>query len=321
MSIKDAFDKLLSDEDNAGNFELFITTTNRDGSPYHPLPNGSISNFSFFSDRHQGGIQKLPQGGYVVSGSANSQSYLYFTDESLHVQKVVLTSSTFNHGGGLQIVDNILVVGLEIIGERTGGSEVKFYRIFDNPSDPTSLNPISIDPLTIHRSGANDTAGACGLCDFEGGSLLVVANWDAERLDFYTAGVSVQNLSAQTSSVFTPINSVPNESGAYQNINLFTDPVSSGTAWLIAMSSDTRLGNHDRADLYKVETTGSGISLTQIIPNKHFHRNISGPRFLHGSGCFYDSALEQFKVFSIEKQFSSGNPRKSRCCLWEKYDM
>lgn len=317
MSITDAFEKLLSDKDNAENFELFITTTDRNGSPYHPLPNGAISSLPKVSDRHQEGIQKLPHGGYVVSGGANSQSYLFFTDKSLHVQKVVLTSSTFNHGGGLQIVGNILVVGLEKIDKKEGGSEVKFYRIFDNPSDATSLNPTSIDPLTIHRSGGNDTAGACGLCDYEGGSLLVVANWDAERLDFYTASVSVQNLSAQTSSVFTLINSLPNESGAYQNINLFPDPVSSGTAWLVAMSSDS-VERHDRADLFRVETTGGEISLTQIISNKHFHRNTDGPRFLYGSGCFYDSALEQFEVFSVEKQFSSDDPRKSRCCLWGK---
>lgn len=321
MSIPKAFEKLLPNKQNAESFELVITTSNSDGSPYDPLPYGAISNLSVISKRHQGGIQKLPYGGYAVSGSANDQSYLYFTDALLCVQKVILTSSTFNHGGGFQVVGNILVVGLEKIGQKDGGSEVKFYKIFDDPTDPASLNPICIDPMTIQRSGDNDTAGACGLCDYNNGALLVVANWHAERLDFYTADVPVKSLPEQTSPAFTLINSFPNNSGSYQNLNLFPDPVINTTAWLVAMSSDYLPKRHDRADLYKLETTSeNGVSLSQTISNKHFYRNVSGPRFLYGSGCSYDSTSGQFEIFDIEKQFSTYNPRKSRCCLWGKYN-
>ncbi|MGB9274250.1 MAG: hypothetical protein WCC08_03330, partial [Terrimicrobiaceae bacterium] len=60
-----------------------------------------------------------------------------------------------------------------------GASVVLFYDVRD------AASPAALDHLTIDRTSAGDTAGAIGLCRDGAAWLLLVANWDSERLDFY----------------------------------------------------------------------------------------------------------------------------------------
>jgi hypothetical protein len=86
------------------------------------------------------------------------------------------------HAGGIQLVDELLVVGLEDHQEKTR-SEVQFW----NAADP--LKFVQLAQLTIRRQGApkDKTAGAVGIVKRASDYLLAVANWDSRAIDFYAS--------------------------------------------------------------------------------------------------------------------------------------
>ena len=46
-------------------------------------------------------------------------------------------------------------------------------------------SPVALDHLTIERTSSGETAGAVGLCRDGASWLLLVTNWNSDRLDFY----------------------------------------------------------------------------------------------------------------------------------------
>ncbi len=84
------------------------------------------------------------------------------------------------HAGGIQVADNVLVVGLEDNQQKTR-SEVQFW----NVADPA--NPKRYPHLTIHRAGKpkDQTAGGVGIVGRDHDYLVAVANWDSRAIDFY----------------------------------------------------------------------------------------------------------------------------------------
>lgn len=87
------------------------------------------------------------------------------------------------HPGGMQLIGRYLVVGVEDNQEKRR-SQVQFWDV-SNP-----LAPALRAPLTVARESTtpkDKTAGAVGIVRRESDHLLVVANWDARALDFYTS--------------------------------------------------------------------------------------------------------------------------------------
>ena len=85
-----AFEAINSDS-TAREFQLSIDLQT------HPLPKGYNG-----PHYHQQGIQKLPNGGFVISGSAKDHGYLYLTDAKGVVVSVITPEFHNEQGEELQ---------------------------------------------------------------------------------------------------------------------------------------------------------------------------------------------------------------------------
>ena len=177
----------------------------------------------------------------MVSGSGLRSGYIYFADRSsLKIGEVLApVVSNLNHFGGIQVADDILAAGYERLESGAAGtSVVLFYDVRDVAS------PAALDHLTIERTSAGETAGAVGLCRDGGSWLLLVTNWDSDRLDFYRSG-SDDLFATTTRFAFVGTwqlsvdglgaGSIDNRWGEYQNINLFADE--DGSLWFVGMET------------------------------------------------------------------------------------
>jgi hypothetical protein len=190
---------------------------------------------------HQQGIQRTTGGDFVVSGSGLRSGYIYFADRSSLKIGEVLTPvvSNFNHIGGIQLTDDILGAGYERFESGATGTSVVLLYDVRNVGSPAAL-----DHLTIERTSAGETAGAVGLCRDGATWLLLVANWDSDRLDFYRS--DSDNLFATTTRFALlatwrvaidglGAGSIDDRWGVYENINLFAD--GDGSLWFIGMET------------------------------------------------------------------------------------
>ena len=274
---------------------------------------------------HQQGIQRTTDGQFVVSGSGSQSGYIYFADQSSLKIIGVLTPVVrdFNHIGGIQVAEDILAAGYERLESgATGTSVVLFYDVRD------AASPAALDHLTIDRTSAGDTAGAIGISRDGDTWLLLVANWDSERLDFYRS--SGDDLFA-VGTRFVPVGSwrpsvnglgagsINNGWEAYQNINLFADR--DGSLWFVGMftsllrsTKTIDLLQADRADLYQLSIDSGDITVIKRA-SKRFYRNGEGPRFRYGSGFRLNSVTGKLEVYSCEANLSSRG-RVNRCNRW-----
>jgi hypothetical protein len=191
----------------------------------------------------------------LVSGS--SDTYAYYAVVKLGTARQVrsvnrLMYRPFKHAGGIQVYQELLVVGIEDNAARDK-SKVCLYRITD-PEEP------STEPLAVtERTGEpmRYTAGCCGIARMGDKYLLVVGDWDTKHLDFYLCDVP---LPGQDFNAFDWIDSIDTQTAdrsgwldadwhPYQNINLLKDE--DGKLYLIGFARDAR--NENLADLYLVE--------------------------------------------------------------------
>jgi hypothetical protein len=155
--------------------------------------------------------------------------------------KEVLTPvvESFNHFGGIQVSDNFLAAGYERFESGAAGTSVVLFYDVRNIASPGALNH-----LTIERSLSGETAGAVGLCRDGDSWLLLVANWDSDRLDFYRS--DSDDLFATTtrfalvgtwqfSANGLGTGSVDDRWGTYENISLFADE--NGSLWFVGMET------------------------------------------------------------------------------------
>ena len=305
--------------------QLFKSIPARGASRFSITRPAAISLPAIGKKNHQQGIQRTTDGHFVVSGSGSRSGYIYFAAGSSLKIIGVLTPvvGDFNHLGGIQVAEDILAAGYERLESGAPGtSVVLFYDVRD------AASPAALDHLTIDRPSANNTAGAIGLCRDGASWLLLVANWDSERLDFYRSNGS--DLFAAGTS-FAPLGgwefgvsglgagSVDNRWGAYQNINLFADR--DGSLWFVGMHTDWLRGNKsvdllktDRADLYQLDLASRKIAVTKRA-SKRFYRNGEGPRFRYGSGFRLNSETGRFEVYACEANLSSRGT-VNRCNRW-----
>jgi len=271
------------------------------------MPAGSSGNASW----HQQGIQRTVRGEFVVSGSAPAAGYLYFTNSAGSVVKVLTPTNTtepphvqdLNHLGGLQVAGDFLAVGYERYENRnSGSSKIVFYDIAD------VVEPVALEHLTITRARPGETAGAVGLIMLGDRWLVLVANWDAVRLDFYLSDTTdlrnpTNRFSARPLWMWSQAThglgsgSVDQRWGSYQNINLFSQP---GTVsrlddlWFVA--------TYERwADLYHL-TLGAGGPVVAKAGRKQFHGGLS---FHHAAGLYYDAAANALEVYAAEAHLSA----------------
>jgi hypothetical protein len=274
------------------------------------LPDGSAG-----SRTHQQGIQRTVRGEFAVSGSASEHGYIYLTDPQGVVVYVIepdyrnAAGEAYNHAGGFQIADDVLVVGYERREAGAAGtSKVLFYDVADVAC------PVPLAHLTISRDMTNSTAGAVAMTPYQGTWLVLVANFDAARLDFYrSATVDLRdptNRFTPTSSWAFGVNgldatSIDRKWAKYQNINLFTQPGDDAgpeSLWFVAM--------HDNwADLYRLDDD-QPVSRVTKVDGMQFE--LDGTSFQNGSGYVFDATKCRFEVYACEKHLGD----TTHCNRW-----
>jgi hypothetical protein len=136
-------------------------------------------------------------------------------------------SPPLRHAGGIQLLDDVLVVGLEDNQQKTR-SEVQFWSV----ADPHKL--AHLKHLTIRRAGGpkDMTAGAVGIANRKSDHLVAVANWDSRAIDFYASnGKPLANPDCRFSSLVRWQDDgadkhawQPDQTfGRYQAVNLLAD--------------------------------------------------------------------------------------------------
>lgn len=301
-----------------GILQTFEKMRENQAVPFNITNNNGLSFPRISGSKHQQSIQKTNNGEFVITGSANEIGYFYLTDSAHNIIQVITPEhegKDYNHLGGCQVADNILAVGYERLSAgKKGTSAILFYNIAD------VNNPQALSHLTINRNDENSTAGAVALMKCAGHWLLIVANWGAARLDFYRSTESdLTKVDADFGSPFASWQADNRDDqvhgwGGYQNINLFSY-ISSDDIFMIGMHTHSYISNEDWADLYQITLTGNNVSLVKKR-NKHFIRANEGPRFRHGSGCFFDADAKLFQMYSCERNLDS-NTQHNRCNKWQ----
>jgi hypothetical protein len=221
--------------------ELFREIPSRGASRFSIVRPANLSLPPIGPTSHQQGIQRTTGGDFVVSGSGLRSGYLYFADRSsLKIEKVLTpVVSDFNHIGVIQVTDDILGAGYERFESGAAGTSVVLFYDVRNAASPATL-----DHLTIERTSAEETAGAVGLCRDGFSWLLLVANRNSDRLDFYRN--DSDDLLATTIR-FAPVGtwelsvnglgagSIDHRWGVYESINLFADE--DGSLWFVGMET------------------------------------------------------------------------------------
>ena len=304
--------------------KLFQEIPARGASRFSITRPAAISLPAIGKKSHQQGIQRTTDGHFVVSGSGSQSGYIYFAaGSSLKIIGVLApVVRDFNHIGGIQVAEDILAAGYERLESGAAGTSVDCFTMLETPRLRrlwTTSRSIGIQPRT---------AGAIGLWRDGGTWLLLVANWDSERLDFYRSNgddlFAVGTRFAPAGSWQFSANgfgagSIDDRWEAYENINLFADR--DGLLWFVGMHADwLRLNKSrdllkaDRADLYQLNISSSGITVTKRA-SKRFYRNGEGPRFRYGSGFRLNSDTGRFEVYSCEANLSNRGT-VNRCNRW-----
>ncbi len=146
----------------------------------------TIEDWTIPSGGHLQGIQRTHTAKpyFIISGSSDHEAYFIVvgkvTDGYGIVQKKIISCDPYRHAGGIQIIGDCLVVGVEDNSKRNK-SRVCFFDIKD--PEKAIGDPI----ITIPREGEEKlaTAGAVAIVKRPADHLVIVGSWDSDTLDFY----------------------------------------------------------------------------------------------------------------------------------------
>jgi hypothetical protein len=240
---------------------------------------------------HLQGIQilvKNDEAYAIISGS--SEAYAYYSVVELGTCKVLsvnkLMYQPFKHAGGIQILQDLMVVGIED-NDLKNRSRVCIYEI----GDPA--NPPVIPLIQIEREGVplRSTAGCCAMNRMENKCLVVVGDWDTKHLDFY---ICDEHQLTQRQNAFEKVYTMDTEKidrtdwadkewHAYQNINLLRDK--DGKSYLFGFGQNVHEENI--ADLFLVENRDLREFWLKKLISKTFNCK-RGADFRSGAGIFLE---------------------------------
>jgi hypothetical protein len=263
---------------------------------------------------HFQGIQRLPRASYesrelrqsellVITSSSDQQAYFVacaMEEDGLSgraYSPVTMAMSPLRHAGGCQAVDHYLVAGIED-NDTNRVSEVQFWDF--------KRFPTRIIPMTIPRSGPKyvSTAGAVGLTSINNGTVLAVATFNADTVDFYSSDADPFKGSPFTYQFTwvkegaTKTDWIDQNFGAYQNINLITQ--AGGKLFMVGFDHS---GNEDFMDLFNVDLEADPSSALTKVAKKHMFCT-NGCSFTYGAGIYIPSP-DGFEVYAVNGD--SGN--------------
>lgn len=195
--------------------------------------------WNIHSGGHFQGIQRMDVADstyFIITGSSEDEAYFIIAGKTSNkyeiIQKKEISKNPYRHAGGIQIVGDYLVVGIED-NQKQNVSQVLIFDI----KEPDK--PIGEPILTIQREGKKKlaTAGAVAMTKVGREYLLIVGSWDSDTLDFYRSnGKNLGELNTDGKSLcelnycfmwnkdYSNRNSwCDNKWGNYQNINLIND--------------------------------------------------------------------------------------------------
>jgi len=245
---------------------------------------------------HFQGVAHLNNQVLAISASCNGRAEVFIfkwpiligQGVCVEISRMNAGTSTFDHAGGIQIVDNILAVGVEDFVDKKS-SIVKFFDL----NDP--FNPINLDNLEIVRQSSEErrkTAGAVGLVKMADYYLLVVGSWNSDTLDFYKSRtddlLELENrfelfASWHKDNISNQNLWIDDNWANYQSLNLVSYPNSE----LYLVGGHGRYLGKDWIDLYKVIIEASSIELVKVS-KRHLTCN-DGTSFLYAGGIIIDN--------------------------------
>lgn len=259
---------------------------------------------------HLQGVQYYTNGTteyMIVSGSSDSVAYYAMID--IAAKKVVrynkLATTPLDHAGGIQVIGNFLVVGVEDNLDKNS-SKVLFYDI-SNPG-VSDVAPV----LAIDRGGEfkTKTAGAVAITHFDTQHLLAVASWDAETIDFYWSNAKPLGDPACNFGLvqtWTPTKGAKDDWvdkwwRSYQCINLFT-----GADGKMYMFGFFRSKDGNFTDLFTVDFDNETKKFTLVkIASKQFYV-ADGNHFRNGGGVRLVGP-DELHVYSVPRNIK---PKKT----------
>ncbi len=272
-----------------------------------------LGNFDLPAGGHLQGIQMRPDaiGGrplVFLSHDSGTQAYLCIVELAalrsadgrvLNVHRFPSDgqSPPLRHAGGIQLVGDILVVGLEDNQLKTR-SEIQFWDV----SRPEQLKQLK--HLTIPRRGAvkDKTAGAVGMVRRENDHLVAVANWDSRALDFYVSnGKPLADPACRFSfdrrwrdDEADKQDWLPDRRfGSHQSIQLVTD--ATGAIFLVGFN--TASGGRDLADLFSIDMDREPDRLLRKLASRAIDLGASN-HFRSTGGIAIDG--NRFRILSSE---------------------
>lgn len=278
--------------------------------PVHPVKlRFSCSGLTMPSGGHMQGIQQSDNRHLVISGSSGNAAYFIIIRWSKSVQpgeigkviKVVRINDDFpgmkhNHASGIQLYNNILVVGTE-----GGGDAVKSSVVFYDLSD---VNNPRVVGKRIDRTW--DTAGAAGIVKYTSGYLLSIGGWDSDNIDFYISNnTTINSNGCRFTRVKTWRKSNKDTSGwidenwgAYQSLNLLKE--SKDRLYLVGFNRNE--DGHDWADLYSLDLNAEESRMLKKIDKKHIYCE-DGASFRFGSGIYAPDPALRISLLAVEAYY------------------
>ena len=271
-------------------------------------------------DSHFQGIQRLRAGSHLaVSGSSHSNSHVFIVrlgsrqggdgrfrsnridsntppNEDRIVDRIDV-SSEFRHAGGIQVIGDYLVVGVE----EDGASEVHFYDV----SIPTAHRKI---PYVIDRP--RDPAGAVAITRLwqDDRYLLIVGRKGSNILDVYRSRTTTledpdfEFIDTWRESELRSANGQDREFGNYQNLNLVMEY--GGQAHLIGLHRNAELTfGRDYADMFTFDLAGDNAVVTKVA-NMHM-TCVDECNYDAGAGLYLDDH-GRFMYYSVEHWRDAG---------------
>lgn len=253
----------------------------------------TMDGWSMPSGGHLQGIQRTytTKPYFIISGSSDHEAYFIVVGKTVDgyeiIQKKTISHNPYRHAGGIQIIGDYLVVGVED-NSKKNRSRVCFFDI-SNPEKPIG-DPI----ITIPREGEEKlaTAGAVAIVKRPADHLLMVGSWDSDTLDFYRSnGVALGKSGCEFAYWQTwnkddacRENWCDDTWGNYQNLNLVKN--TNGGLFLIGYYCDGK--QEDCADLYSLDLSNPAPEMIRKDSSKHL-KCIRGASFQYGGGIYLDN--------------------------------
>lgn len=266
---------------------------------------------------HQGAFKCDGDNNYIITGSVKGKHPYFYVIKDGKGGKCVngndyylIQNLAMTHPGGIQVAENVLVVGLEQYSGSTTRSDRSSVMFFDI-SDESNIKEIT--QWNFLRNGDGKIASAVGLTKRHGQWILAVRG--KKTIDFYVNDDDSQPGMYYGTFKEAGTIKIEKEIKEFQQLFLYLDNQNS----LYMMGMPDGSSTTDKCWLHKLNFTNSSTGrIDKIISAEykktiHFFRDGEGPRFMYAACVTFYNDISQFKVYSMEAHVVN---EKIKCNVW-----